>query len=57
MYIREEKRDPGGRSNIKPGIVTDSRRQQCMIFIKIYGDTRKLVDGIFTFNFSHHFCV
>ena len=25
---------PGGRSNIKPGIVTDSRRQQCMIFIQ-----------------------
>ena len=23
---------------------------------KIYGDTRKLVDGIFTFNFSFHFC-
>ena len=25
---------PGGSSNIKPGIVTDSRRQQCMIFIQ-----------------------
>ena len=23
---------------------------------KIYGETRKLVDGIFTFNFSYHFC-
>ena len=23
---------------------------------KIYEDTRKLVDGIFTFNFSYHFC-
>ena len=34
IYIREEERDPGGRSNIKPGIVTDSRRQQCMIFIQ-----------------------
>ena len=34
MYTREEERDQGGRSNIKPGIVTDSRRQQCMIFIQ-----------------------
>ena len=25
--------------------------------LKIYEDTRKLVDGIFTFNFSYHFCV
>ena len=24
---------------------------------KIYEDTRKLVDGIFTFNFSYHFCI
>ena len=30
----EEERDPGGRSNIKPGIVTDSMRQQCMIFVQ-----------------------
>ena len=52
----EEERDPGGRNNIKPGIVTDSRRPQCMTFIQNYGDTRKLVDGIFTFNFSDHFC-
>ena len=36
--------------------VTDSRRPQCMTFIQNYGDTRKLVDGIFTFNFSDHFC-
>ena len=49
----EEKRDPGGRNNIKPGIVTDSRRPQCMTFIQ---NTRKLVDGVFTFNFSDHFC-
>ena len=34
MCVCEEERDPGGRSNIKPGIVTDSRRQQCMIFIQ-----------------------
>ena len=34
IYTREEERDPGGRSNIKPGIVTDSRRPQCMIFIQ-----------------------
>ena len=30
----EEEQDPGGRSNIKPGIVTDSMRPQCMIFVQ-----------------------
>ena len=30
----EEERDPGGRNDIKPGIVTDSGRPQCMTFIQ-----------------------
>ena len=30
----EEERDPGGRNDIKPGIVTDSRRPQRMTFIQ-----------------------
>ena len=34
VCVCEEERDPGDRSNIKPGIVTDSRRPQCMIFIQ-----------------------